>query len=96
MDISEGVSGSGCAQERKRMPDQRQPAHQVAKMTQIRGVRSLAWLARVSLAVCRYSEDAEEEGEDEPVAEEISWFSDVAAKRMSDMESSGTAADDGG
>ena len=33
---------------------------------------------------------------DEPVAEEISWFSDVAAKRMSDMESSGAATDDGG
>ena len=49
------------------------------------------------MAVYKDPEDAEEEeGEDESVAEEIGWFSDVAAKRMSDMESSGTAAGDDG
>jgi hypothetical protein len=49
------------------------------------------------VAVYKEPDDAEEdEGDDESVAEETGWFSDVAAKRISDMESSGIAADDGG
>ena len=46
----------------------------------------------VFVAVYEDPEDAEEEGENESVAE-IGWSLDVAAKWMTDMESSGTAAD---
>ena len=49
----------------------------------------------VFVAVYEDPEDTEEEGEHESVAE-IGWSPDVAAKWMTDIESSGTAADNGG
>lgn len=48
------------------------------------------------MAVNKDPKEAEEdESDDESIAEETSWFPNVAAKQISDTESSGTVAGDG-